>query len=60
MEHIDVGHDFWTGSKWKEPDMRDPLLREYHKALWSKALSNGEILSWLMRIYTKDVVFNER
>jgi len=43
---IDVDHDFWKNHRTdkKDPDARDPLLKEYHRVLWSKPLPNGKLL----------------
>ena len=43
---IDVDHDFWMNYRidGKDPDSRDPLLREYHRLLWSKTLPSGKLL----------------
>ena len=47
MNVIDTGHDFWANYRkdGKDPDQRDPLLRSYHRMLWSKPLPNGKVLS---------------
>ena len=44
---IDVSHNFWKyylRTK-KDPDSHDPILRRYHRLLWSKPLPNGKMLS---------------
>ncbi|MCL1978594.1 MAG: hypothetical protein FWG60_00315 [Methanomassiliicoccaceae archaeon] len=47
MSIIDVNHDFWKNyrSDYKDPDQRDPLLRKFHRLLWSKPLPNGKVLT---------------
>ena len=44
---IDTEHDFWANYRTdkRDPDSRDPLLKEYHRLLWSKHLPNGKLLS---------------
>lgn len=38
---IDIGFDFRTDAGGKDPDADSPMLREYHRLLWSKPLPNG-------------------
>lgn len=47
MVVIDTDHDFWANYRTDnmDPDARDPLLREYHRYLWSKPLPNGKMLA---------------
>jgi hypothetical protein len=47
MSAIDVGRNFWANYRkdGKDPDQRDPVLRSYHRMLWSKPLPNGRALS---------------
>jgi hypothetical protein len=42
---IDISHDFWKNyaKDRKDPDQRDPLLRCYHRRLWSKPLPDGRM-----------------
>ena len=41
-EQIDITYDFRTDTPpGKDPDVRSPTLRRYHKSLWSKPLPNG-------------------
>jgi len=40
---IDTSFNFHLDSKGGDPDSYSPTLRRYHKILWSKLLSNGEI-----------------
>ena len=37
---IDTNFDFHTDSKGGDPDIYSPTLKEYHKILWNKKLSN--------------------
>ena len=47
MVVIDTDHDFWVNYRTDniDPDAKDPLLREYHRYLWSKPLPNGKMLA---------------
>ena len=41
---IDINFDFRTDTpKGKDPDALSPMLRSYHKLLWSKPLPNGKL-----------------
>lgn len=40
---IDTGFNFYTDARGGDPDSTSPTLRAYHKALWSKALPNGNM-----------------
>ena len=44
---IDTGRNFWAGygKGLKDPDQHDPLLRSYHRMLWSKPLPCGRMLT---------------
>ena len=42
---IDIAFNFYSDSGGKDPDSYSPTLKKYHKLLWSKALSNGEIFT---------------
>jgi len=44
---IDTGRNFWAGygKGLKDPDQHDPLLRSYHRMLWSKPLPCGRVLT---------------
>ena len=39
---IDIGFDFRTDARGKDPDSHSPTLRRYHRLLWSKPLPSGE------------------
>ena len=41
---IDITFDFRSDSRGKDPDAYSPTLNEYHIALWSKELPNGEVM----------------
>jgi hypothetical protein len=43
MGMIDTSFNFYTDARGGDPDSTSPTLRKYHKLLWSKPLSNGEI-----------------
>lgn len=38
---IDINFNFYSDSKGGDPDNTSPMLRKYHKILWSKPLPNG-------------------
>jgi hypothetical protein len=38
---IDIGFDFRTDARGKDPDSHSPTLRRYHRLLWSKPLPSG-------------------
>lgn len=40
---IDVDFDFRTDSNGKDPDSHSPMLKSYHKYLWTKPLPSGEL-----------------
>ena len=42
---IDITFDFRSDSGGKDPDSYSSTLNAYHKALWSKELPNGEMMS---------------
>ena len=64
---IDITYDFRSDSRGKDPDSYSPTLNAYHKALWSKELPNGEmmslqsgkapfVLSWKEFYFTSDTI----
>ncbi len=42
MQRIDTSFDMRLDSKDRDPDGASPTLRNYHMALWSKALPSGK------------------
>jgi hypothetical protein len=52
-EYIDITFDVRTDSKGKDPDSSSKTLRQYHKLLWSKPLSNGNFFNLDDRIENK-------
>lgn len=67
---IDITFDFRSDSKGRDPDPYSLTLNDYHKALWSKALPNGEVmnlqsgkapfvLSWKDFYFTSDTIIIE-
>lgn len=38
---IDTSYDFRTDARDRDPDTHSPMLRSYHKFLWSKSLPSG-------------------
>jgi hypothetical protein len=38
---MDIGFDFRTDATGKDPDTHSPMLRRYHRLLWSKPLPSG-------------------
>ena len=42
---IDVALNFSLDAKGKDPDSHSPILKSYHKFLWSKPLPNGKIFA---------------
>lgn len=40
---IDIHFNFYSDSRWKDPDSHSPTLKKYHKYLWEKFLPNGNI-----------------
>ena len=41
----DINYDFRKDANGKDPDQHSPNLRKYHKFLWRKPLSNGDIFA---------------
>ena len=67
---IDITFDFRSDSKGKYPDTYSPTLNAFHRALWSKELSNGElmelqsrgapfVLTWKDFCFTSDTMIVE-
>lgn len=38
---VDINLNFYSDSNGRDPDSASPMLRKYHKILWSKPLPNG-------------------
>ena len=44
ISEIDITFNFYSDTpSGKDPDSFSPTLRAYHKALWSKELSDGQV-----------------
>lgn len=41
MWRIDITYDFRLDANGRDPDAFSPMLRRYHRILWSKPLPNG-------------------
>ena len=44
LTNIDVIYDVRIDSKGKDPDSHSRILKEYHRLLWSKQLTKGDVM----------------
>lgn len=55
---IDIGFDFRTDSKGKDPDSWSPTLKQYQRFLYSKPLPCGEVMELDEKLVWKDFQFS--